>query len=143
MLSRRWGHCSLIITLRYVIIVAFVLLQRHEKRAGWAAREKDPLFAAVPAGYAPLHCPIVETLVHSAASAAAPPSGSAGAAGGNGEATDALPRVTSLLNLAQCVGQWKKTFEKNVVNKASVAKPAPQQQSDGVARPHKKAKKAH
>jgi hypothetical protein len=116
--------------------------QRHEKRAGWAAREKDPLFATVPAGYAPLHCPVVETLVHSAGSAAAPPSGSGS---GSGEAAEALPRVTSLLNLAQCVGQWKKAFEKNVVSKASFAKSVvpQQQQSDSAARPHKKAKKAH
>jgi hypothetical protein len=29
-----------------------------------------------------------------------------------------LPRVTSLLNLVECVGQWKKAFEKNTAGRS-------------------------
>lgn len=71
-----------------------VSLQRHEKRAGWAAREKDPMFATVPFNCRPLPCPIADKLL------ATPAPGT-------------LPRVTSLLNLAQCVDQWKKAFLAN------------------------------
>lgn len=70
------------------------MLQRHEKRTGWAAREKDPVFATLARNCRPLPCPITERLL------ANPAPGS-------------LPRVTSLLNLAQCVEQWKKVFLSN------------------------------
>jgi hypothetical protein len=82
-------------------------LQRHEKRAGWAARERDPIFSSLGKGHAPVPCPILETLCSTGAS-------TSGAAVGAVEGAAQLPRVTSLLSLAQCVDQWKKAFLQNL-----------------------------
>lgn len=101
--------------------VTYGCLQRHEKRAGWAARESDPLFHSLAAEFRPLTCPIVDTLVSTAGSKH---QRDARAEGGEPEKRVApLPRVTSLLNLAQCVEQWKRGFERSSAGRTNSSHP--------------------
>eukprot|EP00388_Colpodella_angusta_P047132 GDKK01071779.1.p1 GENE.GDKK01071779.1~~GDKK01071779.1.p1 ORF type:complete len:199 (+),score=39.42 GDKK01071779.1:236-832(+) len=75
------------------------LKERHDKRAGWAAREKDGIFASLARDCAPLPCPLEERLLQQNNKPEA--------------ALSSLPRVTSLMNMVQCVEQWHKAFEAN------------------------------
>lgn len=74
---------------------------------GWAAREKDGIFSSLPKDCAPLPCPLEERLLQQNNK---PES-----------ALSSLPRVTSLMNMVECVGQWQKAFESNKRRAATVA----------------------
>ena len=74
------------------------------------------MFGTLPFNCRPLPCPISEKLLTlgSATNPSAPTApASADAAGAATAAGASLPRVTSLLNLAECVDQWKKAFLAN------------------------------
>lgn len=66
---------------------------------GWAAREKDGIFASLAKDCTPLPCPLVERLLQQNNKPEA--------------ALASLPRVTSLMNMVQCVEQWQKAFDTN------------------------------
>lgn len=87
----------LMFTINFACYISFV--QRHEKRVGWAAREKDGIFASLAKDCAPLPCPLVERLLQQNNKPEA--------------ALASLPRVTSLMNMVQCVEQWQKAFDAN------------------------------
>ena len=74
---------------------------------GWAAREKDGIFSSLPKDCAPLPCPLEERLLQQNNKPEA--------------ALASLPRVTSLLNMVQCVKQWQKAFEANKKSSGAAA----------------------
>ena len=74
---------------------------------GWAAREKDGIFSSLPKDCAPLPCPLEERLLQQNNKPEA--------------ALASLPRVTSLLNMVQCVEQWQKAFEANKKSSGAAA----------------------
>lgn len=90
------------------ILPPILIVQRHEKRVGWAAREKDGIFASLAKDCVPLPCPLVERLLQQNNKPEA--------------ALASLPRVTSLMNMVQCVEQWQKAFDANKTRLAAAPK---------------------
>lgn len=67
---------------------------------GWQARETDKIFSNLAKDCAPLPFPLEERLLQQNNKP-------------DQTLASSLPRVTSLLNMVQCVEQWQKGFEGN------------------------------
>lgn len=79
---------------------------------GWQQRQEDPIFATLPSADRPLPCPIQDRLLLDAVSS----SGSS-----DSGSIVQLPKVASLLEMAEWVEKWKVLFLQNNTSPATTS----------------------